>query len=94
MPNKKEMQRALMLIDGLCHLAMDPPPNVDIQPLVSDIYKISHSASGLCGNPHTDWVSGYETISQRLKEMKICDVEKELAGSTDSVLYRWPFGKK
>lgn len=38
--------------------------------LLSLIYRIAHSASGVCGNSHEDWQKEIEKTYQSLKELK------------------------
>jgi len=54
--------KALLVIDMLLI-------NVDCgdDKLLSTIYKIAHSASGICGNPHEDWKQKTQTLYRRLK---------------------------
>ena len=34
--------------------------------LLSLIYRISHSASGICNNPHKDWIAEIDSVYDKL----------------------------
>lgn len=56
--------KALRLIDMLtCN---DDYANNE---LLTIIYKIAHSAHGICGNPHDDWKQEMDDLYKRLKDV-------------------------
>jgi hypothetical protein len=69
------MEKALILIDGLCLLSEGHP---DPKALCEEIYTLAHAAHGHCGNPHKDWLDRIPKVAERLKEMKIVNMEKVL----------------
>lgn len=79
---ERRMEKVLLLIDGLCLLAMEAD---DPQPLVSEIYTLAHAAAGYCANPHKDWLARIDEVAANLAEMNVLHVERVMQrGKHDS----------
>lgn len=48
----------------------------DDLPIVSDMYRITHSALGFCSNPHADWLKEIEDFEKMLKNLNLVDADK------------------
>lgn len=77
---ERRMEKALLLIDGISHLAED---DNDPKKLIDQIYMIAHAAHGHCGNPHKDWLASMDETAADLKAMRIIDVDKALSGDEE-----------
>ena len=57
-------------VKALCVIDMLLTNECSDDKLMSLIYKIAHSAAGICDNPHEDWKKETQTLYRRLKRQK------------------------
>ncbi len=79
----EKMLRALIVIDAMMLLVDEctdgnPTP---LQEMASSIYRIAHSAHGICGGCGNDskWLDEIETQAKNLKTLRTLDLENALA---------------
>lgn len=63
------MEKALLLIDGICLCLDSADVNNDVEKQISEIYKIAHTAHRHCGNPHEDWERQFDEVEKNLKSL-------------------------
>jgi len=56
---RKRMERSAKTLQGRALICIDRilSENEDDDPLLDQLYRIAHCASGVCSNPHADWVA-------------------------------------
>jgi len=67
----ERLERALLIIDGLCLEEMDTDTK-----LIAQIYKVAHVALGKCENPHEYWLDEIDQLQETLKEANIVDCDQ------------------
>jgi hypothetical protein len=96
---EERLERALMAIEALTYQFgegtlddfKDATPE-QISQFCSDVYMISHTAPGRCGNPHESWLKKIEEIEAFGKSAKIYDAEKQLAKTAEKSSLREVLG--
>jgi hypothetical protein len=71
---EERLMRALLVIEGLTIEASDNDKRA------AAVYRVAHTASGHCKNPHEDWQAEWEQLEKELKSAGVVDIGAVVGG--------------